>query len=68
MSKAKQNETGRSNLPTHGVFVVEGEGESAYWTKIGAAWSHQDGKGFNISLSAVPLNGRLVLRERTEKE
>ena len=47
----------------HSVYVVEGEGESAFWTKIGAAWRHEDGKGFNISLTCMPLNGRLVVRE-----
>jgi hypothetical protein len=47
----------------HGVYVVEGEGENAFWTKIGAAWPHEDAKGFNITLSAMPVNGRLVVRE-----
>ena len=45
------------------VYVVEDEGKGAFWTKVGAAWPHEDGKGFNISLSAMPLNGRLVVRE-----
>lgn len=47
----------------HGVYVVEGEGDKAFWTRIGAAWHHDDGKGFNISLSCLPLDGRLVVRE-----
>lgn len=71
MGKMKQNaepatETKRSNLPTHGVYVVEGEGDNAFWTKVGAAWSHADGQGFNITMTAVPLTGRLVLRARKE--
>lgn len=28
--------------PTHDVLHVRGEGKSAYWTKIGAAWTHED--------------------------
>lgn len=56
------------NIPTHGAFVVEGEGDNAFWTRIGAAWAHRDGQGFNVSLSAVPLNGRLVLRVRKDRE
>jgi hypothetical protein len=51
------------NRPTHAVYVVEGEGESAYWTKIGSAWSHSDGDGFNIQLTALPLTGRIVVRK-----
>ncbi len=43
--------------------MVEGEGDKTFWTKIGAAWAHQDGKDFNIQLSCLPVNGRLVLRD-----
>jgi hypothetical protein len=49
--------------PTLAVYVVEGEGDNAFWTKIGAAWTHEDGEGFNITLTALPLNGRLVVRK-----
>lgn len=69
MATKKNAETAtetKRNLPTHGVYVVEGEGENAYWTKVGAAWAHADNAGFNISLTAVPLAGRLVLRARKE--
>jgi len=52
----------KKSRPTHTVYVVEGEGDSAFWTKIGAAWAHEDGEGYNISLTALPLNGRLVVR------
>jgi hypothetical protein len=59
-----------SGRPSHKVFVVEdreteGEGNDAFWTRIGSAWPNKDGKGFNIALSALPINGRLVLREYT---
>jgi hypothetical protein len=30
------------------------------WTKIGAAFPHKDGVGFNIELKAFPVDGRLV--------
>lgn len=65
----KKNETAtetKRNLPTHGVYVIEGEGSDAFWAKVGAAWSHADGQGFNITMTAVPLSGRLVLRARKE--
>ncbi|HEY0329887.1 MAG TPA: hypothetical protein VGC77_12400 [Rhodopseudomonas sp.] len=51
------------NILPHGVFVVDGEGDNAFWTKVGAAWPHEDGKGFNITLTATPVSGRLVIRE-----
>jgi hypothetical protein len=56
----KRNE---KNQAPHGVFVVEGEGDNEFWTRVGGAWPHKDGKGFNIQLSSLPLNGRLVVRE-----
>lgn len=61
-----QNET--SKQPSHGVYVVEGEGEKAFWTKIGAAWPTSDGKGFSLKLTCLPLNGRLVIREPKAKQ
>ena len=43
-------------------------GDKSFWTEIGAAWAHQDGKGFNVKLDYLPLNGaEIVIREpRTE--
>ncbi len=55
--------TNQKSQKPYSVMVVEGEGDKAFWTKVGAAWPHEDGKGFNISLSCLPLNGRLVVRE-----
>lgn len=61
----KPTETRR---PSHAVYVIEGEGQNAFWTKVGAAWQHEDGEGFNILLSALPVNGRLVLRKPKPQE
>jgi len=61
----KRKETNRP----YPVYVVEGEGEAAFWTKVGAAWPHEDGEGFNIQLTALPLTGRLVVRKpKADKE
>lgn len=57
----------KPNRPTHAVYVVEGEGERAYWTKIGSAWAHEDGDGLNIQLTALPLSGRIVVRKPKPK-
>ena len=56
----------KANRPSHEAFVVTGEGESAFWTKIGGVWPHDDGKGFNVELIALPVSGRIVIRERKE--
>ena len=66
-----ENQTQLANLPTHEVFIVENyksEGqEKSYWNKIGSAWQHKDGKGLNIQLIAYPVDGKLTIRKRGEK-
>jgi len=57
---AQTNTTGRK--PDFRLFNVLGEGETAKWTPIGAAWQHRDGNGFSIFCDAVPLGGRIVMR------
>ena len=32
------------------------------WNKIGVAFPHKDGKGFNVILQAVPVDGEIYLR------
>jgi len=51
--------------PTLIAYAVKdrGKGRKSIWTKIGAAWPHEKGKGFSIELEALPLDGRLVLVE-----
>lgn len=67
-----------SGKPSHKVFAVEdrevdpndndGDDNKAFWTRVGSAWPNKDGKGFNIVLSALPVNARLVLREYTPED
>ena len=61
-------QTEKSKTPAFGVYIVEGEGDKAFWTRIGAAWKHGDGEGYNIHLSALPLNGVLTLRAPSKAE
>jgi hypothetical protein len=57
--------------PSHKAFVVEdrGEGNDGFWTRVGSAWPHKDGKGLNVQLATgVSVSGRLVLREYTDDD
>lgn len=56
------------NQPTHYVFHVREGDEKSFWTRIGAAWPHNDGKGFSIQLSCAPIDGRLTIRERDQDD
>ena len=52
-----------SKTPTHVAYQVrDREGKKGIWTRIGAAWAHNDGKGFTVQLESVPLDGRISLR------
>ena len=63
-----ETDTTTPNRPSHRLFHVTGEGEQANWTRIGAAWPHKDGKGFNIELEYLPQKpGRIVLRKQAEQ-
>ena len=35
--------------------------KSKSWTRVGVAFPHRDGAGFNLELEALPLDGRLVV-------
>lgn len=62
----KQNrKPARENrAPAYIAWHVAGNEEKAFWTRIGAAWSHQDGEGLTLQLDLVPVNGgRIVLRQ-----
>ena len=39
----------------------------AEWSKIGVAFPHRDGQGFRLLLTAVPVDGQVVIRIRTPK-
>lgn len=55
--------------PTHVAYQVrDRDNQKAIWTRIGGAWAHNDGRGFNIQLEVVPLDGRVVLRVASDKK
>ena len=70
--KTKEREREMANTPnkrpSHAAYMVEGEGDNATWTEIGALWAHEDGQGFNLSLKALPVSGRIVIRQRKAKD
>lgn len=59
-----------SKKPSHNVYTVRegGENGSDYWTKIGVAFAHNDGKGFSVILEALPLDGKITIRQPDPKD
>jgi hypothetical protein len=68
MSNTNTSTTSKS--PTHVAYQVRdrGQGQKGFWTRIGSAWAHTDGQGFNIQLECVPLDGRITLRSVSDKQ
>jgi len=57
-----------AKAPTHVVYHVrDREGGKSFWTRIGSAWAHADGRGFNLQVDVVPLDGRITLRVHSDK-
>jgi hypothetical protein len=68
MSNSIAKQPTNSKLPTHIAYHVrERAGSESFWTRIGSAWAHADGQGFNIQIETVPLDGRISLRVPSEK-
>lgn len=63
----KQQDSGRA--PDYLAYNVnqtrEGKG---IFNHVGAAWEHKDGKGYDLQLDSMPINGRVTLRERRDEQ
>ena len=44
------------------------DGRNSLWSKIGAAWAHKDGQGYEVRVDAVPVDGRIVLRTVKDRQ
>lgn len=67
MSQDENNAVPASKAPSHAVYTVRDRKDAkGIFTRVGAAWPHKDGQGFNIQIDAVPLDGKLSLRVISE--
>ncbi len=60
--------SGQQQPAFNAYSVIQREGQDDFWMSLGAAFPHADGKGYNIVLQAMPLDGKIVLRERKDSE
>lgn len=69
MSNTETTTTAPSKTPSHSVYHVrDRNGQKGFWTRIGAAWAHADGQGFNVQIDCVPLDGRITIRVATDNK
>lgn len=48
--------------PTHTIYKVLGDGDTARWIKVGVAFPHKDRKGLALIFDGIPVEGRIALR------
>ena len=53
MTQISQTETKKSNPPTHTIYVESYINNQPLKVKVGVAWQHSKGNGFNISLNKM---------------
>lgn len=65
MSDSKQPPREEPTMPVGkrlAVFSVQQSAKGAVWVKAGSAWINRDGS-LNVYLDALPLEGKLHIRE-----
>ena len=56
MTDSTETKTASSRTPSHFAYNVPNREGGDNWIRIGSAWTHVDGNGFNIQLETVPLD------------
>jgi len=68
MSDEQEAATPAPKPPSHVAYQVSrGKDGQSYFNRIGAAFEHKDGAGFDIRLSATPVDGRITLRTAEDR-
>jgi hypothetical protein len=68
MTNINDTDATGSRAPTHYAYAVREGKDKSRFTRIGAAWPHKSGSGFNILVDITPLNGRIVLFPADQKK
>lgn len=54
--------------PSHVAYHVrENDEGKAFFNRVGSAFAHKDGKGFNVLLDASPVDGKITLRTAEDR-
>ncbi len=65
-NEVTQSHTGRK--PDQIAYTVrETSDGKEYWNRIGAMWKHKDGRGSELVLDSIPMDGRITLREQRDQ-
>jgi hypothetical protein len=63
------SEDQKPKSPSHIAYQVRDGAEegTSHFNRIGAAFAHKDGQGFNLKLDSVPVDGRITLRTAKDR-
>lgn len=63
------NQTTTPKTPSHIAYCVKPKAGSdkPVWIKVGAAWTHSDGDGFNLILNLLGQDVNLTIRPNKPK-
>lgn len=62
------NAKGGGTRPSHVAYHVrENDEGKAFFNRVGSAFTHKDGKGFNVLLDATPVDGKITLRTAEDR-
>lgn len=68
-TRKTQEKKREGRAPALIAYHVAERGDNSFWTRIGAAWDHEDARGLTVQLDLIPaMEGRFVLREPTERD
>ena len=66
--RREQRDDPITRRPSHIAFQVRnGEDGKSYFNRIGSAFPHKDGEGYNVLLDAFPTDGKVTLRTPQER-
>ena len=57
----------KPDFVAYNVRDSKGGNGKGHWNRIGSAWRHRDGQGYDIALDSLPVDGRVTLRELREE-
>ena len=61
------NET-KAKGPSHvALGARKGNDGKDYYNRVGAAFAHKDGDGYNVELDSFPVDGRIILRKPKDR-
>jgi hypothetical protein len=68
MTENTATQASATKHPTHIAYHVDKDASGKnFWKRIGAAWAHKDGNGFNLQLEFLPADKNITIRSASKK-